>query len=377
MTADRTPETDRAAAVAAGFEAWAGGAPDGVWAAPGRVNLIGEHLDYNGGVVLPFAIDRCAWVAARRRNDGTVRCYSEQMGATCLVEASSLGAATGWPAYLAGTVWAMGQAGATGFDLYLDSDVPLGAGLSSSAAVECAVALAVSDLAGLVRDDAALAAAAHGAETEVVGAPVGIMDQTVSLLGRPGHLLRLDCRTGVGTLIPFDPGTEGLSLLVIDTGVAHELRDGAYGERRDACRAAAAALGVQHLALADPAEVATLAGVVGRRARHVVTEVARVRQAEEVLASGRLAALGPILTASHRSLRDDFEVSTPELDEVVEDALAAGALGARLTGGGFGGSAVVLAGPAAVAALRTRHPHAEAVRPGAGARRVPLSGSRR
>lgn len=374
MSAAGLSEVDRAGGVAAAFEEWAGVAPQGVWAAPGRVNLIGEHLDYNGGVVLPFAIDRCAWVAARRRDDGAVRCHSAQLAATCVVEGSSLGGATGWAAYLAGTVWAMGGAGASGFDLYLDSDVPLGAGLSSSAAVECAVALAVSDLAGLARDDAALAAAAHRAETEVVGAPVGIMDQTVSLLGRPGHLLRLDCQTGDSTVVPFDPGAEGLSLLVIDTGVAHELRTGAYHERRDACRAAAAALGVEHLALADPSAVAELPGLLGRRARHVVTEMARVRQAEEVLASGALTSLGPILTASHRSLRDDFEVSTPELDGVVDDALSAGALGARLTGGGFGGSAVVLAGPDAVAALRTRHPHAEAVRPGAGARQVPLSG---
>jgi galactokinase len=366
----------RAADVAAAFTAWTGGPPEGVWAAPGRVNLIGEHLDYNGGHVLPFAIDLAARVAVRRRRDGGMRCHSVQLDATAQCRAEEMKRVTGWAAHVAGAVWALAEEGVGdgALDVWLDSEVPIGAGLASSAAVGCAVALAVADLAGAGLDFKTLARVVQRGEQEVVGAPVGLMDQTASLQGRAGHAVALDCRTGRVGHVPLDPAVVGLSLLVVDTGTAHELRDGSYGQRRAECEAAAAFLGVDDLALVDPAAVAggVLPAPSDRRARHVVSEEVRTVAAVAALRAGDLPAVGPFMTASHRSLRDDFEVSTPALDAVVEAALAAGALGARLTGGGFGGSVLVLAGDEARRSLVERYPQAIQVRPAAGARRCRL-----
>jgi galactokinase len=283
--------------------------------------------------------------------------------------------------------WALGQAGVElgGADLVVDGDVPAGSGLSSSAALECATATALADLGGAGLDRAALAALARRAENEVVGVPSGVMDQMVSMLGRAGHALFLDTRSLGAEQVPLPLEAAGLCLLVIDTRAGHRLVDGAYADRRAACGAAAAVLGVPALRDATPALLERHAAALGdpgrRRARHVVTENARVLAAVELLRAGELDRLGPLLAASHASLRDDYEVSSPELDTAVEAAVAAGAVGARMTGAGFGGSAIALVETAlagrvadraryAFAAAGFGPPQVTAVVPSDGARRL-------
>ena len=363
--------------------------PAGVWSAPGRVNVIGEHTDYNDGFVLPFAIDARTTVAAATRDDGLVRLRSaQQPSGDVAVDLDDLapGRPEGWASYAAGVVWAFREAGheVPGLDLLVDGRVPLGAGLSSSAALECAVALAVDGLLDLGLGTDRLAALAQRAENDFVGAPTGVMDQLASLHGRDGHALLLDTRALTIEQIPFDAASDGLTLVVIDTRVHHSLGDGSYGDRRTACEQAAEALGVPALrdvpvqGLTD--RLAPLAGELRRRARHVVTEDARVLAAVDALRSGAWPELGRLMTASHLSLRDDYEVSCAELDTAVEAALSAGALGARMTGGGFGGSAIALVPNGQVAALTRAaagdfaargwdRPTVFAVRPSPGARR--------
>ncbi len=326
--------------------------PSGVFFAPGRVNLIGEHLDYNGGSCLPIALEHGTYAAIAARTDRVVTIASRQQATPWVSTLDALGPGdvTGWPAYVAGVLWALQQAGVDlpGLDIVVDGHVPLGAGLSSSAALECAVAVAVATTVGLELDGTGrrlLAAACMRAESEVAGAPTGGMDQTISLLAEAGHALWIDCRDLTGTPVPWRPADAGLVLLVVDTQASHSLNDGDYATRRQECEAAAAALGVPLLADVTDAAAALRAlddDVLRRRARHVLTETARVEETVEHLRAGDIAALGPLMTASHASLRDDFEVSCRELDLVVTTALAQGALGARMTGGGFGGSAIAL-----------------------------------
>jgi galactokinase len=340
-----------------------GGRPEGVWRAPGRANLIGEHTDYNQGWVLPFALHLGVTVAASRRDDGALAIASRQApGAPADLALATLapGAVTGWAAYPAGVAWAVREAGhrlAGGASLAIDSDLPQGAGLSSSAALECATALALAGLYGLDPPRPELAALAWRAENDFVGVPSGIMDQSASLLCRAGHALLLDCRSGETTDVPLDPAGAGLELIIIDTGARHALGDGRYAERRRECDRAAALLGVTSLReVTSPAAAAGLADpVLRRRARHVITENARVEETVTLLTAGDLAGVGAVLRASHASLRDGFEVSWPQADVAVDAATAAGALGARMMGGGFGGSALALvpAGQRAVSAAIT------------------------
>lgn len=335
------------------FEEWTGWHPEGVWRAPGRANLIGEHLDYNGGHVLPFAVDRAAWVAVRRIAPAELRLRSVQYGPVAAVPLADLERAQGWPAYLAGAVWALGESGVApvGAEILLDSEIPQGSGLSSSAAVVCATALAVADLAGLDTTSAAartaLVLAAQRAETQVAGVPVGTMDQAASFLCVDGHAMYLDCRDLGFSQLPLPLGAGGYRLLAVDSGTSHDLAAGEYAERRRACEAVAMALGVEHLAHADRRALdAALEAEVGpealRRARHVVSEEGRVREVARLLAAGRLDGVGPLMTESHRSLQRDFDNSTARLDAIVDAALAAGAAGARLTGAGWGGTVVML-----------------------------------
>ncbi|MDT7744228.1 MAG: galactokinase [Actinomycetota bacterium] len=356
-------------------------APEGIFSAPGRVNLIGEHTDHNEGHVLPFAIDRRTWVAAARRTDDavTVRSSDPDTG-PATADVAALADTTGWAAYPLGTVWALQQAGLepSGWDLVVHGEVPLGAGLSSSAALESAVALAVATLAGSDLDRFALAAAGRRAENEVVGAPVGIMDQAASLLCREGSALLLDCRSMATEDVALGLVAADLGILVVDSRVRHDLADGGYADRRAACVAAAAALGVPALRDADLAGVEGLNDdVLRRRARHVVTEQARVHEVVGLLRAGRPADVGPVVSASHASLRDDYAVSVPEVDALVVAAEGAGALGARIVGGGFGGSVLALVPRAALddvaaacrAAALGPEPTVREVAPAAGARR--------
>jgi galactokinase len=341
---------DRAERVAGAFRELTGRDPDGVWAAPGRVNLIGEHTDYNDGFVLPAAIDRLVVVAAGRRKGGRLRLWSLQSGPPADLELARVGPGRvdGWAAYPAGVAWALGQAGVGvgGTDLVVDGDVPAGSGLSSSAALECATATALADLHGAGLDRPALAALARRAENEVVGVPSGVMDQMVAMLGRAGHALFLDTRSLATEQVPLPLEAARRCLLVIDTRAGHRLVDGAYADRKAACEAAAATLGVAALRDATLEQVEAAARALGdpglRRARHVVTENSRVLSGVELLRAGDLDGLGPLLAASHASLRDDYEVSSPELDAAVGAAVDAGAVGARMTGAGFGGSAIAL-----------------------------------
>jgi galactokinase len=325
------------------------GDPAGIWHAPGRANLIGEHTDYNDGFVLPFALDRGVLAAAARGRDGVLELTSRQAGTTVItVDLGGLrpGTVTGWAAYPAGVAWALARAGypVPGARLAIDSDLLQGAGLSSSAALECAVVLALTQLAGVEVARQELAAIARRAENDFVGVPSGIMDQSAALLCQAGHALLLDCRSGESDSVPLNPAGSGLALMIIDTRARHELTDSGYATRHVECAEAARELGVGTLreisgpealdALADP--------VLRRRARHVVTENERVLAAAARLRRGDVAGCGGLLNASHASLRDDFEISWPEADVAVDAAAAAGALGARMMGGGFGGSVIAL-----------------------------------
>ncbi|MFJ9772410.1 galactokinase [Kitasatospora sp. NPDC101157] len=328
-----------------------GRAPEGEWAAPGRVNLIGEHTDYNLGFVLPIALPQAVRAQIRRRDDGLLRLYSAQGGPEVTelrLDDLAPGSVPGWAAYPAGVVWALRAAGHAvgGADVRLESDVPGGAGLSSSAALECATAAAYNDLYGLGLSAPELAQLAQRAENAFVGVPCGIMDQMASMCCRPGAALFLDSRDLTMRQVPVDLAGQGLALLVLDTRVKHDLGDGAYAALRAGCEKAAALLGLSALRSLDPsglpAALDRLPAELQPLVRHVVTENARVETAVAALDAGELTALGPVLTAGHASLRDDYRVSCPETDLAVEAAVAAGAYGARMTGGGFGGSVIAL-----------------------------------
>ncbi|MER6064560.1 galactokinase [Streptomyces sp. NPDC001792] len=348
--------------VAERFAELYGAEPEGVWAAPGRVNLIGEHTDYNDGFVMPFALPHRAIAAVSRRTDGVLRLHSADVeGGVKELRLDDL-APQGddeWTAYPAGVVWALREAGhgVTGADVHLSSTVPTGAGLSSSAALEVVIALALNDLCELGLPGWKLARLCQRAENVYVGAPTGIMDQTASACCEQGHALFLDTRDLSQRQIPFDLAAEGLRLLVVDTRVKHAHSGGEYGKRRAGCEKGAALLGVDALRDVPYAGLdAALARLgdeeeVVRLVRHVVTEDHRVERVVDLLRAGETRAIGPVLTEGHASLRDDFRISCPELDLVVDTALAGGALGARMTGGGFGGSAIVLAEAAEVDTL--------------------------
>jgi galactokinase len=323
------------------------------WLAPGRVNLIGEHTDYNDGFVLPLAIGYGC--AARVSPGPALRFVSAQESGTVEIATDALepGAVDDWAAYPAGVLWALREGGASlpGLTVEVDSDVPLGAGLSSSAALTCSVAAAANDLLELGLSPRELVAVARRAENDFVGAPTGGMDQLISMLGEAGSVLFCDMRSLDVRPVPFDLDAAGLALLVVDTNAPHRHADGEYAARRRACERAATVLGVRALrdVSADglSAAEAKLAkesdgDVLVRRARHVVTEDARVEQVVDLLDGGRVREIGPLLTASHASMRDDFEISAPEVDVCVQSLLDAGVSGARMTGGGFGGCVIAL-----------------------------------
>jgi galactokinase len=375
-----------------------------VWSAPGRVNLIGEHTDYNDGYVLPFALPHRLAAAASTRDDHVLTVATVGSDGNIHysgpLEIAGLrpGTVDGWAAYPAGVAWVLRERGFDrGADLVIAGDVPSGAGLSSSHALECAVALALLGLAGLELSNQAettpsrqqVARWVQISENDYVGAPTGLLDQTASLCCTESHVLFLDVRSGEAEHVPFDAATAGLQILVLDTRTKHSHADGGYGERRRDTERAADVLGVK--ALRDvpldglAAALDGLPAELGPLVRHVVTENQRVLDVVELLRAGRLAEIGPLLDASHDSLRDDYRVSSFELDLAVDSARAAGALGARMTGGGFGGSAIALvresdvdsvknAVAAAFEAAGLRGPRVFAAVPSRGAGRDDTSG---
>lgn len=333
--------------------------------APGRVNLIGEHLDYNGGRCLPVALPCGTSVRVDRRTDDALHLTSVQQPdpwvGTVGAAVRDPGHVTGWAAYVASTLWALDDLGIDlpGMDVVVDGGVPLGAGLSSSASLEAAVAVAVCALGGRRLDDelrVALVAACVRAETEGVGAPTGGLDQHAVLLAPDHGALLLDFAGATGSVtfeaVQFDPAGAGLALVVVDTRVSHSHTSGDYGSRRDECTEAARLLDLAELAQVTADDLGRLDGVLRRRARHVLTEQTRVPDLVAAAAAADWSTVGRLFTESHASLRDDFEVSCPELDLAVTASVEAGALGARMTGGGFGGSAIALVPTARVAALR-------------------------
>jgi galactokinase len=383
-----------------GFRERFGREPVGVWSAPGRVNLIGEHTDYNDGFVLPFAIDRRTYVALAPHAIGAggsgalarvSSALSEEVVERPLTGVTRAGVA-GWSAYPLGTVWGLGEVGVDltgvpGFDAYVTSDVPLGAGLSSSAALECSLALGLAELWDVPLDRDALVTAAQRGENDIVGAPTGVLDQSAALLCEADAALFLDCRDRSHQVVPLPLAEAGLTCLVIDTQVKHAHAGGGYADRRRACERGADELGVAALRDLSAADLAradrALDEQTFRRVRHVVTENQRVLDTVDALRQSGPAAIGELLLASHASMRADFEISTPELDLAVDSALAAGALGARMTGGGFGGAAIALVARdrvaevsgrvlAAFAAHEAATPSIFAVSPPPGARREQL-----
>ena len=324
-----------------------GAEPDLVAAAPGRVNLIGEHIDYSDGFVLPFAIKDRTLVAARKRNDSTIRIASAQRrNKIVTVDISKVkpGLKGEWERYALGVLWALGVK--DGVDFFIDGHVPLGAGLSSSAALECSVATAMNHLFDLGFNLEELARLTQKAENQYVGVPCGIMDQSVSLMATQGSALLLDCRDLTTKNIPFDVASSGLELLIIDTQAHHALTDGGYAERRASCESVVAKLGITSLRELSMEQLENSRGLLTEtefvRARHAVTEMKRVLECVTALSNSDFEKVGQLINQSHASLRDDYTVSCPELDTAVEAALAAGALGSRMVGGGFGGSAIAL-----------------------------------
>jgi galactokinase len=351
--------------VASAFTELFGRTPDGVWSAPGRVNLIGEHTDYNEGFVFPFAIDRRTVLAFGTREDRFIRVSSSFTDEVVEINLDDLavdelepGLLSGWSAYPFGVVWALGQFGAdlvsaSGFDAYLESTVPVGAGLSSSAAIESSIALALNDSWGVGLDRQTLAKVGQLAENKAIGAPTGIMDQSASLLGRRDAAVFLDCRTLESEVVDLGFAAAGLELLVVDTRVEHAHATGGYAARRASCEEGARLMDVpslRDLTVDDlPRAEEVLSDETYRRVRHIITENRRVLDTVRVL---RADGPGALLDASHVSMRDDFEISVPELDLAVETAQANGAIGARMTGGGFGGSAIALVPSAQIPTLK-------------------------
>lgn len=374
-------------------------APDGLWSAPGRVNLIGEHTDYNEGFVLPFAIPHRTVAAVGLRDDARIRVASTFAEETVEVGLDELDglfptrtgenpAVPEWATYPLGVAWALRLAAPEGafrgVDIAIASDVPVGAGLSSSAAIEGATATALNDLWHTGLDRTALARVGRRAENEAVGAPTGIMDQMASMLGETDAAIFLDCRSLEAQLVTVGVAEAGLAILVMDTRVKHAHSTGGYGERRASCELGAEILGVPSLrdvSVADlPRAEDLMDDVTFRRVRHIVTENQRVLDTVSMLRERGARAIGDLLVASHASMRDDFEISVPELDTAVETALAAGAIGARMTGGGFGGAAIALIEQDATAAVSDAvtaafaeagftAPHLFTVVPSAGAHR--------
>jgi galactokinase len=335
------------ASIARSFEEIYGRKPEVIAEAPGRVNLIGEHIDYSEGFVLPFAIADRAYAAIAARSDGLVRIASHQRKEKIFsIDISDVkpGSKGDWEKYVLGVLWSLGIT--SGVDILVDGTVPSGAGLSSSAALECSVAVGLNSLFALNRSKEDLARATQKAENDYVGMPCGIMDQSVSLMGQAGSALLLDCRDLTTQNIPFDVASAGLELLIIDTQAHHALVDGGYAERRAACESVARKLGIpsmRHLTLEVlEAKREKVTSTEFIRARHAVTEIARVLEAVTALRASDFATLGTLINASHVSLRDDYAVSCPELDVAVDASLAAGAMGSRMVGGGFGGSAIAL-----------------------------------
>ena len=385
------------------FQSLTGRNPEGVWSSAGRANLIGEHTDYNEGFVLPFAIQHRTYAAVGMHADLAIRVASTFAPDPVELRLDDLSVFDGepgaavtsgrvpeWAAYVLGVAWAaLAAAGRTadqvpGVDIAIASDVPVGAGLSSSAAIEGSVAAALNDLWSLELTPLELAKVGRKAENEAVGAPTGIMDQVSSIMGRADAATFLDCRTLETRSVDLGLEREGLVLLAIDTKVEHAHASGGYRERRASCELGAATMGVpwlRDLIVDDlPRAQELLDDVTFRRVRHIVTENQRVLDTVEALAAGGPRAIGDLLVASHASMRDDFEISVPELDTAVETALAAGAVGARMTGGGFGGSAIALiardsvpevtaAVEAAFAAKGYKAPVCFTITPSEGARR--------
>jgi galactokinase len=390
-------DTDAAARAGALLQRIGGSSPLGEWSAPGRVNLIGEHTDYNDGFVLPFAIDRRTHVAVAGRDDGVIRVASTVARDDVEIPLADLpalfpsrGRVPEWTAYPLGIAWALvAESGVEhrdlrGLDIAIASDVPVGAGLSSSAAIEGATAVALNDVWELGLEPTALARVGRTAENDAVGAPTGIMDQMAAMLGRTDAGIFLDCRSLEATVVDLGFAAAQLDVLVIDTGVKHSHATGGYGERRSSCERGARAMGVsalRDLGVDDLARAADLMDeVTYRRVRHIVTENQRVLDTVRTLRAQGAGAIGDLLLSSHASMRDDFEISIAELDTAVDAAMGAGAIGARMTGGGFGGAAIALvprvrvastmdAVAAAFAASGFRAPTMFTVTPSEGARR--------
>ena len=333
--------------VVAGFIASYGYEPLGVWSAPGRANLIGEHTDYNNGFVFPFGIDRRTYVAVGLRQDKLCRVKSTFSYESYQYELTkNKPEDMDWALYPLGVAWAMQSDSSLGFDAYFTSDVPVGAGLSSSAAIECAIAVALNDLwkSGLSKQQLALIG--QKAENQVVGAPTGIMDQTASMLAEDDCAVLLDCQSLETELVPLGLSEKKLIVAVMDTRVSHRHSDGGYRSRREACERGAKTMGVPSLRQLTEQDLARAEGLLDdvtfRRCKHVITENQRVLDAVEALKQNNLELVGELLLKSHASMRDDFEISIPELDLAVTTAMSVGAVGSRMTGGGFGGAAIAL-----------------------------------
>ena len=321
--------------------------PEVVASAPGRVNLIGEHIDYSEGFVLPFAIDAVTKCAIAKRDDEKIRIISAQKKNEVIesnLEAIAAKEGSAWSRYIYGVIWAMEIE--TGLDIYIDGKVPLGAGLSSSAALECSLATALNHLFHLEKTLPELARLTQRAENDYVGVPCGIMDQSISLMARAGYGLLLDCQDLSTRHIKIDFASKSLRLLIIDTQAHHALTDGGYAKRRESCEEVAKIFSIPSLRQLSMesllAHKAKLSELQFKRAHHGVSEMLRVLDAVKALEAEDFEALGQLLNQSHNSLRDDYEVSCPELDLAVDTALSSGALGARMVGGGFGGSAIAL-----------------------------------